>query len=606
MIRRYVHGAALVLFAALLPASSPAEEPARSITVEWSDGTPELEVKRLVEVPSLPEPVALAATPFPHPAVLAAFERNGLLALVATGTDGTIRPIGTVARETPFNPLFVEVPSDEHPRQLFYSGTSAALLEPLSDGQWKVTGVELPGFPLTALFAPRPSAVGTLYLGLDLKGLLAVFSLIEGTTPALQHVPPTMPAPSDFLPVAGDLFGDGSFAIVRKFSDRSQLWGVDAGKDLQSTITDIPDAQSVLRAFRGELDGIPGLDLLVETTPLPVFWLCSGGSLPRCTPLKLGPYPVRTLALSDLDRDGVDEVLWYHQGAIYSGALKTGAPVTNADLLAENGMRATLSPEGTAGLPLGAAAQRVTIEVRDGPFKGSYSRTLSPRSRNRVVLLRQQSHAALPSVEQPSCIGYRGRGKEKIWGRAYSQCPLNHAVVELDDGLIRSISCCPLPRSVELEESEEVVDTLCPPGKIVTGVVETLLTRRVKLRCRGIRTPGVAVGAREPGVYWGTGLSMRFESDAIIRSQIPPAVRLGAGRISRDRWDEDGCMGRPHEGGHGSVLVGRVPGRCSLAFFAPLLRNNAPLPLFAPCEELPDPLNPLRGCDTGRAPPSAG
>lgn len=85
-----------------------------------------------------------------------------------------------------------------------------------------------------------------------------------------------------------------------------------------------------------------------------------------------------------------------------------------------------------------------------------------------------------------------------------------------------------------------------------------------------------------------------IDSRRLPVSRIPAAFRYGVGRMGRTRWNFPACIGMPFEG----ILVGRFGKRCVEHEFANVLdrETGKPVPLFPPCAQVRDPLDPGTGC----------
>lgn len=194
------------------------------------------------------------------------------------------------------------------------------------------------------------------------------------------------------------------------------------------------------------------------------------------------------------------------------------------------------------------------------------------------------------------CIAAHPRREETDFGRVTRGCPDGHVAIEVDDnpGLL-FVTCCPLPEPKMLTGPVIEASTACPDGSVVVGMSEWRPGKIPRLHCRRIDPSLGTISRSEPGMYWGTGLSMRRYTDGIDRTQIPLSIRVGVGRQRRDQWDADGCIGRPP----GAVLVARDGPTCGGARFAVVTPHKNPLPvagLFADCAELPNPFEEGGGC----------
>ncbi len=207
-----------------------------------------------------------------------------------------------------------------------------------------------------------------------------------------------------------------------------------------------------------------------------------------------------------------------------------------------------------------------------------------------------------PSDDGPFvCDGFHPSRERDRWGRVMTRCPAGYAVLEVDDGGVNSgFSCCRLPRGA-LREGSPTVESqeTCPPDHVVVGIpLETRCEHCVsKLLCAPLDTSRFSLLPAEPAVYYGTGHGVVREHRMVSRTDIPPELRHGIGRIGWDAWDSDGCVGQPW----GAVWVGGTGPRCDGFRFSRLqpvsgdqkADEHAP---FRACAELPDPFNPFSGC----------
>ncbi len=202
--------------------------------------------------------------------------------------------------------------------------------------------------------------------------------------------------------------------------------------------------------------------------------------------------------------------------------------------------------------------------------------------------------AAADDVGSPAvCVGYRPDlkmwGEPIVLGDVDFDCPTGYAIMGgagagtrsklRERELVFDADCCPLPRGM-LTGTSVYARGLCPPDSVVTGFAykDDAEGRRYQARrCTELdhrfrlapAAKGVTLGI-EPGTLLGASIG---KPDFVVsRSQLPPALRYGIGRINVLEWTTWRCIGSPA----GSLLVGSDGPDCSGMLFAEvLLRDSA-------------------------------
>lgn len=145
--------------------------------------------------------------------------------------------------------------------------------------------------------------------------------------------------------------------------------------------------------------------------------------------------------------------------------------------------------------------------------------------------------------------------------------------------------CCPMPADDILSDVHiYAVDEACPPDSIVTGGSVSHCSRNCLMRCTKINTSRYKLGPVRKGVYWrrrGWVLMGGWGgAQSIYWDEIPAAIRLAHGRVSREVWDGDGCASDPL----GAPLVAKRGKLCDLFEFREILTlQGAPIVMFPDC-----------------------
>ena len=200
-----------------------------------------------------------------------------------------------------------------------------------------------------------------------------------------------------------------------------------------------------------------------------------------------------------------------------------------------------------------------------------------------------------------TCVGFNH--KKNAWGYEYGLCPSGHAYYGVDDpagaeGPAEAISvatnCCSLPAEDMLTESHVFATEECPINYIATGAQTNKKSesKEIRLRCTKINTERYQLGEMTPGIYWGDGAAGWKGSKRIAWDNIPAGIRYAQGRVSKDKWDIDGCIGFPW----GSVLTKKSSKHCSGFSFRQFQFRGiegdplagTPVKMFAICNDIGD------------------
>lgn len=216
-----------------------------------------------------------------------------------------------------------------------------------------------------------------------------------------------------------------------------------------------------------------------------------------------------------------------------------------------------------------------------------------------------------PRVSPQPCLGNdRDPLREMADAKArhdwsIGSCDLNSGVMAHDDNsdydAIPLIPrCCVLPSpDVAFRGIRIMRETRCPEGSVVIGAASR--PERPGITCSPISSR-YQLGPARKGRYWGKGsgwVPIAGRGDLRL-DQIPPGMRTGIGRIDRDRWDEDGCIGDPP----GSLLVERTGPRCDQSKYRELQFSGfpgdppkgTPVPMFPPCKAEVNPYSSSAQC----------
>ena len=231
------------------------------------------------------------------------------------------------------------------------------------------------------------------------------------------------------------------------------------------------------------------------------------------------------------------------------------------------------------------------------------------------------------------CIGYNPEAK--TWGRIgiYKEddepanCPRGYAYVGTSnlrgtrrDGSRISVfgDCCPMPDDA-LTDEHVFVHTTCPDDFVATGAKQEVSpicdtsdwqsckrvweTKEQQMRCTRINTQRYKLDNPLPLSIWGW--QPHFRNLFIARttkSNMPVALRYGAGRDNQTQWSREGCIALPW----GSLLVGKSSKYCDGFTSRQLLyrgaagdpANGTPVKILADCDAISDPLSSDAVCVT--------
>lgn len=236
------------------------------------------------------------------------------------------------------------------------------------------------------------------------------------------------------------------------------------------------------------------------------------------------------------------------------------------------------------------------------------------RSKERSANPPQTARDHTPKI----CIGWNpdtgGFGRDNWEERTAHLCPINYAIVGLDDqisvsGPIQnsffSGECCPLPAGDILTSESTLEFARCPDDTVITGSIDEGPKDNkpfTKIRCTRINTNRYKLAAPVPGSYWGigSGIHSYAEKHAIKISDVPAAIRSSIGRRGFSGWDTDGCIGYPP----GSLVSSRSKGPCSDVEFRELQfrgigddpPEGTPVKMFPECTRISDIFDPNASC----------
>ncbi len=209
-------------------------------------------------------------------------------------------------------------------------------------------------------------------------------------------------------------------------------------------------------------------------------------------------------------------------------------------------------------------------------------------------------------------------------GRPEAECPEGRAVMSSvpDRAVARPAArigitgaCCELPPRTLTGPPLWVAES-CPEGFVVTGVrfapdsspSEETWNREKELRCTRIDPLRFRLGGESAGVHVDNLSNFPDSVLAVIGlgapqigfKSVPPALRVGAGRIGFTTWLPEACVGMPW----GALLVAKHGFRCGQLAFRSLEYTGAPgdppagtpVQLISECDALDDPFSATPRC----------
>lgn len=210
--------------------------------------------------------------------------------------------------------------------------------------------------------------------------------------------------------------------------------------------------------------------------------------------------------------------------------------------------------------------------------------------------LRSPETVAIAGSNPQLCIGYNT--STGIWGEEYQLCAPGYAAYGVADAggkerageKIPAVqNCCPLPARDILTQEEVYVRESCPENYVATGSKLDFSKgdEGIQLmRCTKINSARYKLGAAKPSLYFGNGFAGWQGSQRIEREEIPAALRWGMSRLSREKWNKEGCIGFPF----GSLLTSKQAKVCAGFFFRELEFAGLPgdPPAGTPVKMFPD------------------
>lgn len=215
----------------------------------------------------------------------------------------------------------------------------------------------------------------------------------------------------------------------------------------------------------------------------------------------------------------------------------------------------------------------------------------------------------VPGSNPSVCIGYNVSTDR--WGEEYQTCADGYAAYGVADAggknregaKIPAVQvCCPLPAKDILTKEEVYVRESCPEDYVATGsrLDFTQGDNGVQyMRCTKINNQRYQLAAPQPSLYFGNGFAGWQGSQRIDREDIPAGIRYAMGRMTKDKWNKEGCVGYPY----GSLLTDKTAKVCGGFKFRQLQfkglagdpDEGTPVQMFPECKDVSDLKNPSGG-----------
>lgn len=436
---------------------------------------------------------------------------------------------------------------------------------------------------------------------------------------------------ADWLLGAGDFDGDGREEIAVG-GDNGYFWlfAPSGDQEAERWSTSFPEKQSYPVRAIVDLNGDGRSDLLACSQKFAGCWVGesngkTGLEQPIVVPEQLKDER-RSILVGDFLGDGGQQLLSCDGTSCLLIRAEPGPPMPGVTISLRGGVSGETDREGIYRVEMPPAQHSVfSMDAsRDGTSFVRSSLTVHRRGRRRIALRvigtesselearRGQRFGMFEALPGPYvCLGYsplRIAGLMK-WGAVVERCPEDHAFYAMDDrnpGRSNGKTfrfggwCCPLPAADILMKAETEAPEACPDQHVAIGAISRN-NGTDALICAGINTTRYALRAPRPGVYFGSGLSMRWQGRQVSRSALPPAIRYGIGRVLSERWDVDGCVGDPP----GALFVGVAGGgSCAKTRFSVLEYvglpdgppRGTPVEMYPRCRAIDDPFDPRAGC----------